>query len=67
LRLAGANTVLTYLLPDFYNSAFANLPFNSHFDSGWPGVAKSIVFTGAILAAAAVLTKWKIRMQFCEG
>jgi heparan-alpha-glucosaminide N-acetyltransferase len=67
LRPAGANTLLTYLLRDFYNSAFADLPFNSHFNSGWPGVARSIVFTGVISATAAVLTKWKIRMQLRES
>ncbi len=40
VRPAGANTLLTYLLPD--------LPrfLARHFDTGWPGVAKSVVFTG---------------------
>jgi heparan-alpha-glucosaminide N-acetyltransferase len=62
LRPAGANTLLTYLLPDFYYSAFGGL-LGSHFETGWPGVARSVVFTGVMLALAAVLTKWKIRMQ----
>jgi heparan-alpha-glucosaminide N-acetyltransferase len=62
VRPAGANTLLTYLLPDLYYSAFGGL-LGSRFETGWSGVARSVVFSGVILAAAAVLTRWKVRMQ----
>ena len=55
LKPAGSNTLLTYLLPDLV--AF------SGFALRWTGVAKSVVFTAAILAISAVLTRWKIRFQ----
>jgi heparan-alpha-glucosaminide N-acetyltransferase len=61
-RPAGANTLLTYLLPDFFYSACASL-LDAHFNTGWPGTARSVVFTGVILAVAGLLTKWKVRMQ----
>jgi predicted acyltransferase len=65
-RPAGANTLLTYLLPDFYYYIVAAIGFtylNTHFNYGWPGVLRSIVFTAFILAIAAVLTRCKIRLQ----
>jgi predicted acyltransferase len=62
VRPAGANTLLTYLLPDLFYSARASL-LDAHFSTGWPGTAKSVVFTGVILAVAGLLTKWKVRMQ----
>lgn len=62
VRPAGANALFTYLLPDFYYSAFGGL-LGSHFETGWPGVAKSVLFTGVILVVAAVFTKWKVRLQ----
>jgi heparan-alpha-glucosaminide N-acetyltransferase len=63
LRPAGANTLLTYLLPDLYYSAFGSFSVDRHFDRGGLGVAKSVVFTGIILGVSAVLTKWKVRLQ----
>jgi heparan-alpha-glucosaminide N-acetyltransferase len=63
---AGANTLLTYLLPDFYYfiTAAAGLMYlDTRFNHGRPGVMRSILFTGCILAMSALLTKWKIRMQ----
>jgi heparan-alpha-glucosaminide N-acetyltransferase len=62
-RPAGANTLLTYLLPDFYYFAFGSIFFSAEFHAGWPGVIKSAVFTGFILMLAAVLTRCKVRMQ----
>jgi heparan-alpha-glucosaminide N-acetyltransferase len=62
VRPAGANTLLTYLLPDFFYSACGSL-LEAHFDTGWSGTAKSVVFTGVILAVAGLLAKWKVRMQ----
>ncbi|MGI8962160.1 MAG: hypothetical protein ACR2IV_20860 [Bryobacteraceae bacterium] len=58
VRPAGANTLLTYLLPDLFGGLLGHF-----FDSGWPGVARSVVFTGVILAVATLCTKWKVRMQ----
>jgi len=65
-RPAGANTLLTYLLPDFYYFIVAAVGFTyfeSHFNYGWPGVLRSVVFTATILAIAAVLTRSKVRLQ----
>jgi heparan-alpha-glucosaminide N-acetyltransferase len=65
-RPAGSNTLLTYLLPDFYYflSFWLGMTFlETHFNTGWQGVLRSVVFTGVILALAAVLTKWKVRLQ----
>lgn len=62
-RPAGANTLLTYLLPDLYYFAFGSIFFSAEFHAGWPGVIKSAVFTGFILMLAAVLTRCKVRMQ----
>ncbi|QNI32025.1 DUF5009 domain-containing protein [Alloacidobacterium dinghuense] len=65
-RPAGANTLLTYLLPDLYYFLVAALGFtyfDTHFDYGWPGLVRAIVFTSFILAVAALLTRCKIRLQ----
>jgi predicted acyltransferase len=65
-RPAGSNTLLTYLLPDFYyflTAAFGWTFFESHFHQGWPGVVRAVAFTGCMLALAALLTRLKIRMQ----
>lgn len=65
-RPAGANTLLTYLLPDFYYFIVAAIGFTyfeSHFSYGWPGVVRSVIFTACMLAIAALLTRWKIRLQ----
>ena len=58
VRPAGANTLLTYLLPDFYSfliSVTGFLYFETHFSVGWPGVVKSVVFTLFILAVSGFL------------
>jgi hypothetical protein len=63
LKPAGSNTLLTYLLPDlFYFACGAALaPFL--WNSGLPGLARSVIFTFAILGVAGVLTKLRVRMQ----
>jgi heparan-alpha-glucosaminide N-acetyltransferase len=66
VRAAGANTLLTYLLPDFFYFlvGLAGITFlDTHFNAGWPGIVRAVVFTAAILGISAVLTKWKIRLQ----
>ncbi len=67
LRAAGSNTLLTYLLPDLWYFVLSAIGFSYldiHFNAGWPGVVKTIIFTLFILAVAEVLTKAKIRLQF---
>jgi hypothetical protein len=63
LKPAGSNTLLTYLLPDlFYFTCGAALaPFL--WNSGLPGLARSVIFTFAILGVSWVLTKLRVRMQ----
>lgn len=65
-RPAGSNTLLTYLIPDFYYFFVPLLGityFATHLNSGWPGVMRSIVFTAIVLAIAAGFTRLKIRLQ----
>ena len=65
-RPAGSNTLLTYLLPDFYYFIVAWLGFtyfDRHYNFGWPGAVRAAVFTAIILLFASVLTKWKVRLQ----
>jgi heparan-alpha-glucosaminide N-acetyltransferase len=66
VRSAGSNTLLTYLLPDFYVfiiSVTGALYFETHFAYGWAGVAKTVIFTMFILAVSTLLTRWRLRMQ----
>lgn len=58
---AGANTLLTYLLPDLFYFGVAGYIALPH--RGWPGIVRAFVFTGCILAVSAFLTKKKIRVQ----
>ena len=63
---AGANTLTTYLLPDlwvFVLGALGLFFYEKIFPHGWPGVAKTVVFTCMILALASLLTRAKIRLQ----
>lgn len=65
-RPAGSNTLLTYLLPDFYYFIFALAGisyFETHFNFGWLGAVRSALFTAFILAIAAVFTRLKVRLQ----
>lgn len=63
---AGSNTLLTYLLPDFYYVIAGFLGFTyleSRFNHGWPGTVRAVLFTLCILGISSLLTKCKIRMQ----
>ncbi len=63
---AGANTLTTYLLPDLWYFLLASLGITfleSHFNLGWAGVVKTLIFTLFILAVSAVLTRQKVRLQ----
>jgi heparan-alpha-glucosaminide N-acetyltransferase len=64
-RPAGANTLATYLLPDYWELIVSLLGitfFETHFRYGWQGVAKSILFTCVILTIASLLTRAKVRL-----
>jgi predicted acyltransferase len=66
VRPAGANTLLTYLLPDIWYFFFAAIGvtyLDVHWSYGFPGIVKTLVFTGLMLAASAALTKAKVRLQ----
>jgi predicted acyltransferase len=63
---AGENTLLTYLLPDIYYFLFSLIGFSfldRYFRDGASGVIGAILFTFAILAVSAVLTRMRIRLQ----
>jgi heparan-alpha-glucosaminide N-acetyltransferase len=66
VRPAGANTLLTYLIPDFYYFFIFWLGFKYfeiHFNAGWPGTIRSVIFTALVLAIAAAFTRLKVRLQ----
>jgi heparan-alpha-glucosaminide N-acetyltransferase len=65
-RPAGENTLLTYLLPDFYYfviAATGSTYFATHASSGIAGVFRCVIFTGLILVLAGYLTRRRIRLQ----
>lgn len=65
-RPAGTNTLLTYLLPDFYYFILSWVGvsyFQTHFNYGWPGAVRSALFTALILMVAAVPTRLRVRLQ----
>jgi heparan-alpha-glucosaminide N-acetyltransferase len=66
VRAGGSNTLLTYLLPDLWYFLMVSLGvtyFDTHFNWGWPGVIKTLIFTCVILVVATGLTKAKVRLQ----
>jgi predicted acyltransferase len=66
VKAAGANTLLTYLLPDLWYFFFASLGvtyLDTHFAFGYEGVIKTVIFTFVILALATALTRAKVRLQ----
>ncbi|HZY62303.1 MAG TPA: DUF5009 domain-containing protein [Edaphobacter sp.] len=65
-RPAGSNTLLTYLLPDFYYFLVAWLGFtyfDHHYNYGWQGAVRAAIFTAIMLALSGILTRCKVRMQ----
>lgn len=65
-RPAGANTLTTYLLPDFWYYILTALGiryFDTHFTFGFPGAVRCAIFTAFILAVAALLTRWKVQLR----
>ena len=65
-RSAGENTLLTYLLPDFYffiASACGFTYFTVHANIGALGVLRCALFTALMLTLSALLTRWKLRLH----
>jgi predicted acyltransferase len=60
---AGSNTLLTYLVPDVFYAAFGVAWIGAPFDAGAPGLLRAVLFTAAMLAVAAGLTRWRVRLQ----
>jgi predicted acyltransferase len=60
---AGANTLLTYLLPDLWYFVPALSAFTERWPVGLAGAFRSLAFTALMLAASAVLTRAKVRLQ----
>ena len=66
VRAAGANTLLTYLLPDVYVYTAALFGFSGwllRWNHGWSGVLRAVLFTAAMLALSTGLTRARVRMQ----
>jgi predicted acyltransferase len=63
VRPAGSNTLLTYLLPPLCCAALGRQIVFAGWDLGWPGVIQAAGFTAGVLALAALLTRWGVRVQ----
>ena len=65
-RAPGANTLLSYLLPDltYYLLAICGLSrLLGRWNSGLPGILRSLAFTGAMLLLSYGVTRTKLRLQ----
>jgi heparan-alpha-glucosaminide N-acetyltransferase len=65
-RPAGANTLTTYLLPDFWYYVLGVLGItylDTHLATGWPAVLKTVGFTVFMLLLAMLFTRAKVRLQ----
>ncbi|HEY1993017.1 MAG TPA: DUF5009 domain-containing protein, partial [Edaphobacter sp.] len=66
VRSAGSNTLLTYLLPDFWYYVLGITSFtylDTHFNWGAWGIVRALVFTALMLSISTLLTKLKLRLQ----
>ena len=66
LKPAASNPLLTYIIPDIIYFLTALLGISLLPDSlsyGWIGIIWSFVFAFLVLGIAALLTKWKLRLQ----
>lgn len=66
VRLAGSNTLLTYLIPDFYYFLAAITGTEwilGHWNHGWPGIVRAVYFTIAMLLVAHAANRARLRLQ----
>jgi predicted acyltransferase len=63
VKPAGSNTLLTYLIPFVFYAIPGFLTTFVHSSTGTLEVIRGLVFTAVVLALAAVLTRWKVRLQ----
>ena len=63
LKPAGINPLLTYILPFIFYAIFGFSYLPEYFNEGILGVARSIGFSLFILAIAAMLTRWNVKMH----
>jgi hypothetical protein len=66
VRPAGANTLTTYLLPDFWDFILAAAGIHyldTHFNYGWQGVLRCAIFTAFILSVSGLLTRGRVRLR----
>ena len=67
VKPAGSNTLLTYLLPYIFYSALGGFLYywvvRAGMNQGLPGLVKSLLFTGIILAWSGLMTRLKFRLQ----
>jgi predicted acyltransferase len=66
VRSAGSNTLLTYLLPDFWYYGLGAVGFtylDTHANWGAWGIVRALVFTALMLSISTLLTKMKLRLQ----
>jgi heparan-alpha-glucosaminide N-acetyltransferase len=62
-RPAGSNTLLTYLLPDLSYALFGRAVLLERWGFGWFGALQAALFTAAIVALSAILSRFKVRIQ----
>ena len=62
-KAPGVNTLLTYLLPDLFYFAIGTAWLPAVMGQGLPGAVWAAVFTALMLGIAALLTRWRVRMQ----
>lgn len=63
---AGSNTLLMYMLPYIFYSMLSILGIDylqTHFQEGWPGVARAAVIAMCLVAVTGVLTRCGIRLK----
>jgi heparan-alpha-glucosaminide N-acetyltransferase len=63
VRPAGINTLLTYLLPPLCAAAFGREVLFAQWNHGAFAVAQAVIFTIAIMALAALLTRLRVHVQ----
>jgi predicted acyltransferase len=63
LKPAAVNPLLTYILPFIYYYAIGPGFPDSGWRNGLQGVLWSIIFSLIILGIAALLTRWRVRLQ----